>query len=46
MIRLHIISAFVLVGMISFTRFMHFLVYPFAYLWRPCQLVIWNYREK
>jgi nitrate reductase gamma subunit len=46
MIRLHIISAFVLVGMIPFTRFMHFLVYPFAYLWRPYQLVVWNYRKK
>lgn len=46
MIRLHIVSAFVLVGMIPFTRFMHFLVYPFAYLWRPYQLVIWNYRKK
>lgn len=46
MIRLHIVSAFVLVGMIPFTRFMHFLVYPFAYLWRPYQLVIWNYKKQ
>lgn len=46
MVRLHIVSAFVLVGMIPFTRFMHFLVYPFAYLWRPYQLVVWNYRKK
>ncbi len=42
MIRIHIISAFVLIGMIPFTRFMHFLVYPFSYLWREYQLVIWN----
>lgn len=42
MVRIHIISAFVLVGMIPYTRFMHFLVYPFSYLWRAYQLVIWN----
>ena len=46
MIRLHIVSAFILVGMIPFTRFMHFLVYPFAYLWRPYQLVVWNYKKQ
>ena len=46
MVRLHIVSAFVLVGMIPFTRFMHFLVYPFAYLWRPYQLVVWNYKKQ
>lgn len=46
MIRLHIVSAFVLVGMIPFTRFMHFLVYPFVYLWRPYQLVVWNYKKQ
>lgn len=32
--------------MILFTRFMHFLVYSFIYLWRPCQLVIWNNRKQ
>jgi nitrate reductase gamma subunit len=46
MIRLHIVSAFILIGMIPFTRFMHFLVYPFAYLWRPYQLVIWNNKKQ
>ena len=46
MIRLHIVSAFILIGMIPFTRFMHFLVYPFSYLWRPYQLVIWNNKKQ
>lgn len=46
MIRLHIISAFVLIGMIPYTRFIHFLVYPFSYLWREYQLVIWNKMKK
>ncbi|WP_372933837.1 respiratory nitrate reductase subunit gamma [Mariniphaga sediminis] len=44
-VQIHIISAFILIGMIPFTRFMHFLVYPFTYLWRPYQQVIWNYRN-
>lgn len=44
MVKIHIASAFVLVGMIPYTRFMHFLVYPFTYLWRQYQLVIWNKR--
>lgn len=46
MVQIHIISAFLMVGMIPFTRFMHFLVYPLAYLWRPTQLVIWNVRKR
>ncbi len=45
MVKIHIISAFTLVGMIPFTRFMHFLVYPFTYFWRRPQVVIWNYRR-
>ncbi len=45
-IQIHIVSAFIMVGMIPFTRLMHFLVYPLAYLWRPYQLVIWNYRKQ
>jgi len=42
MVKIHVISAFVLIGMIPYTRFIHFLVYPFSYLWREYQLVIWN----
>lgn len=45
-VKIHTISAFVLIGMIPFTRFMHFLVYPFSYLWRSYQLVIWNWDYK
>lgn len=45
MVKIHIVSAFVLIGMIPYTRFIHFLVYPFSYLWREKQLVIWNKRE-
>ena len=45
MVQIHIVSAFILVGMIPFTRLMHFLVYPLDYLWRPHQLVIWNFKR-
>jgi nitrate reductase gamma subunit len=44
LIKIHIISAFILIGMIPYTRFVHFLVYPFDYLWRGYQVVIWNRR--
>lgn len=40
--RLHVIGAFVLFGLFSFTRLVHALVAPVPYLWRPNQLVIWN----
>jgi nitrate reductase gamma subunit len=45
-VKIHIVSAFFLIGMIPYTRFMHFLVYPFTYLWREYQLVIWNKRSQ
>jgi len=46
MVKIHIISAYVMIGMIPYTRLMHFLVYPFAYLWRPKQLVYWNSKKE
>lgn len=45
-VKIHLVSAFTLIGIIPSTRFMHFLVYPFAYLWRSYQLVIWNWDPK
>ncbi len=45
-VQIHIISAFVLIGLIPFTRFIHFLVYPFSYTWRSYQYVIWNWDRK
>jgi len=45
-VQIHIVSAFIFIGMIPFTRFIHFLVYPFSYLWRNYQLVIWNWDRK
>lgn len=42
LIKLHVISAFVFIGLIPFTRLIHFVVYPIQYLWRNAQVVIWN----
>lgn len=46
LIQLHIVSAFLIIGIIPFTRFMHFLVAPVDYIWRRYQLVIWNWNPK
>jgi nitrate reductase gamma subunit len=45
-LQIHIVSAFVMIAIIPFTRFVHFLVYPVDYLWRNYQLVIWNWNRK
>jgi len=46
LVQTHIISAFFIIAIIPFTRFMHFLVAPIDYLWRGYQLVIWNWNRK
>jgi nitrate reductase gamma subunit len=46
LIKWHVVSAFVFIGLIPFTRLIHFLVYPVFYLWRNYQLVIWNRDQK
>lgn len=45
-VKTHLVSAFVFIALIPFTRFMHFLVFPFSYLWRSYQYVIWNWDRK
>lgn len=45
MVKIHMITAFILIGMIPYTRFIHMLVYPFHYFWREYQVTIWNKRE-
>ena len=45
-VQIHIFSAFFIIAIIPFTRFMHFLVAPIDYLWRDYQLVIWNWSRK
>ena len=45
-VKLHMISAFTIIGMIPFTRLMHILVFPFNYIIRKYQYVIWNWDRK
>lgn len=42
MVRIHVLTAFILFGMLPFTRLIHMLVYPLHYLFRAYQVVIWN----
>ncbi len=44
-VKLHIFSAFLIIAVIPFTRFVHFLVAPIDYIWRSYQLVIWNWNR-
>lgn len=45
-VQIHMVSAFFIIAIIPFTRFMHFLVAPVDYLWRGYQLVIWNWSRR
>lgn len=45
-IKLHIIGAWVLLGIFPFTRLVHMVVAPFHYLSRPYQRVIWNWDRR
>ncbi|HPQ08778.1 MAG TPA: respiratory nitrate reductase subunit gamma [Bacteroidia bacterium] len=44
-VKIHIIGAFLIIGIFPFTRLVHFLVAPLHYIGRPYQLVIW-YRDR
>ncbi len=44
MVQVHIVGGFVILALLPFTRLVHFLSFPYAYLWRPYQVVIWNRR--
>lgn len=44
-VKLHIVNAYLLVAIFGFSRLVHMLVFPVQYLWRPYQLVIWNWNR-
>lgn len=46
LVKVHVINAFLIVGILPFTRLVHFLILPIWYLWRPYQLVIWNSNQR
>ena len=45
-IKTHIVGAFIILGILPFTRLVHFLVAPFHYTWRDYQQVIWYWDRK
>jgi nitrate reductase gamma subunit len=45
-VKLHILNAYLLVAVFGFSRLVHMLVVPVHYLWRPYQVVIWNWNRK
>ena len=45
-IKAHIVGAFSIFLIFPFTRLIHILVAPFHYIWRPYQVVIWNWNKK
>ena len=45
-VKLHIATAFIIIGLIPFSRLVHMLVYPLNYLWRPYQQVMWYWDKK
>jgi nitrate reductase gamma subunit len=44
-VKIHVVSTFVFFMILPYTRLIHMLAYPFTYLWREYQLVIWNKRK-
>lgn len=45
-VKLHIAGAFLIIGVLPFSRLIHMLVLPLNYIWRPYQQVIWNWNKK
>ena len=45
-VKTHIVNAFVFVAILPFSRLVHMLVLPVHYLWRPYQIVIWNWDRR
>ncbi len=45
-VKAHIINAYVFLAILPFSRLVHMLVVPIHYLWRPYQLVIWNWDRR
>lgn len=42
-VKLHIMVAYLIIGILPFSRLIHMLVLPLNYIWRPYQQVMWNW---
>ncbi len=45
-VKIHMLGAFLIIAIFPFTRLVHLVTFPIAYLWRPYQVVIWNLNPK
>jgi nitrate reductase gamma subunit len=45
-VKLHILNAYLLIAVFGFSRLVHMLVVPLQYLWRPYQVVVWNWNRR
>ncbi len=45
-VKLHITGAYLIIGILPFSRLIHMLVLPLNYLWRPYQQVMWNWNKR
>lgn len=45
-VKLHIVMAFIIIGITPFTRLVHILVAPVPYMWRRPQVVRWYHRTR
>lgn len=43
-VKLHLLGGFLLLALFPFTRLVHAVTFPFTYLWRPYQVVMWYRR--
>lgn len=44
-VKVHFVISFAIILLLPFTRLVHLVMFPIHYLWRPCQVVIWNHRR-
>lgn len=44
LVKLHVINFFILLAVFPFSRLVHIITYPFTYVFRPWQIIIWNRR--
>jgi nitrate reductase gamma subunit len=45
LVKLHFVGGFVIIALVPFTRLIHAVTIPIAYLWRPYRVVVWNWRQ-
>lgn len=46
LVKVHILNFYLMTALFPFSRLVHQLVVPLPYLWRPYQLVIWNWDRR